>query len=130
MTKQMDKFRHTISDLGLQDLGFQGNNYTWSNRRELDRALANLMWWLWFPEAGVLHLLRFKSDHAPILLDCEALSKDGGRKPRNREKVFRFEKMWMDHEACGEIVVKAWDRGNTALKFSDRTLRCETQLKY
>ncbi|KAL8527048.1 hypothetical protein ACS0TY_016057 [Phlomoides rotata] len=136
MTKQMDEFRQTISDLELQDLGFQGNNYTWSNGREgvdniqvrLDRALANPLWQLWFPEAGVLHLLRFKSDHAPILLDCEALSKGGVRNPGNREKVFRFEKMWMEHDACGEIVAKAWDRGNTALNFSDRTLRCEAHL--
>ncbi|KAL8515108.1 hypothetical protein ACS0TY_013991 [Phlomoides rotata] len=75
----MEDFRQTISDLGLQDLGFQGNNFTWFNGREgvdniqvgLDRALANPMWRLWFPAARVFHLLRFKSDHDPIFLDCE-----------------------------------------------------------
>ncbi|KAL8556594.1 hypothetical protein ACS0TY_004156 [Phlomoides rotata] len=47
-TQLMEDFWEMASSLGLQDLGFSGNNITWSNRRagldnilvRLDRALA------------------------------------------------------------------------------------------
>ncbi|KAL8554157.1 hypothetical protein ACS0TY_002394 [Phlomoides rotata] len=47
-TSQMGEFRGVITILKLQDIGFQGNKYTWSNGRaspkniqsRLDRALA------------------------------------------------------------------------------------------
>ncbi|KAL8507009.1 hypothetical protein ACS0TY_017768 [Phlomoides rotata] len=136
-THQMDTFRQTISDLNLHDLGFQGNKFTWSNNSEgidniqvrLDRAFANSMWRVIFPKARVFHLLRFKSDHAPILVDCEFSNSIGARKRRNFERVFRFEKMWLEKDECVEIVAKGWNRENTLLNFLDRTLRCETQLK-
>ncbi|KAL8479773.1 hypothetical protein ACS0TY_026637 [Phlomoides rotata] len=88
----METFRQTVSDLNLHDMGFQGNKFTWSNGKEgldniqvrLDRAFVNPMWRLVFSEAQVSHLLRFKSDHALILVDCEALSNNGVRKKRNR----------------------------------------------
>ncbi|KAL8555997.1 hypothetical protein ACS0TY_003709 [Phlomoides rotata] len=136
-TKHMDEFRKTISDLNLQDLGYQGNKFTWSNGWEgaaniqvrLDRALANPLWRIWFPGAHVSHLIRFKSDHTPILVNCDPPSSSGGKNKRHRDRVFRFEKMWMEKADCGEIVATGWARDNVVLNFSDRTLRCGTHLR-
>ncbi|KAL8513791.1 hypothetical protein ACS0TY_013051 [Phlomoides rotata] len=64
-TRSMEDFWETASNLGLQDLGFSGLNFTWSNGRagdanilvRLDRALASADWRSLFPGARVIHLL-------------------------------------------------------------------------
>jgi exonuclease III len=46
----MNKFRHTINSLALQDMPLQGRSFTWSNEQEepilarLDRVLFNSLW--------------------------------------------------------------------------------------
>ncbi|KAL8487063.1 hypothetical protein ACS0TY_023661 [Phlomoides rotata] len=78
-TRQMEDFWETASTLGLQDMGFYGNKFTWSNGRagaenimvRLDRALANPHWRSLFSGARVIHLPRLNSDHSPILICCD-----------------------------------------------------------
>lgn len=63
---QISTFRNVVNDCALRDLGFRGNKFTWSNRREapqctierLDRALANIHWWGKFPNASVTQIWR------------------------------------------------------------------------
>ncbi|KAL8556026.1 hypothetical protein ACS0TY_003725 [Phlomoides rotata] len=58
-TTHMEDFRNTVSDLELQDLGFSGNSFTWTNGRtginniqeRIDRAFANPRWRLLFRDA-------------------------------------------------------------------------------
>lgn len=69
-------FRNCLSKCGLQDLGFCGASYTWSNRcpgnyicGRLDRACGNLDWFRKFPNSIVRHLSVSTSDHKPKLID-------------------------------------------------------------
>ncbi|KAL8489658.1 hypothetical protein ACS0TY_025528 [Phlomoides rotata] len=133
----MEDFRLTVTDLNLQDLGFNGNKFTWTNGRagedniqvRLDRAMANSSWRLRFSEANVLHLPRYKSDHNPILVRCdEQQGRRGGLKGK-KQKLFWFKKMWLEKEACGDIVNRRWNQGNTDLPFTERTKSCGSYLK-
>jgi exonuclease III len=72
-----NSFRNTLNHCDLQDLGYTGSPYTWTNRQDidhliqarLDRFLANSEWINRFPNFINNHLVRYKSDHCPILLD-------------------------------------------------------------
>ncbi|KAL8546390.1 hypothetical protein ACS0TY_006206 [Phlomoides rotata] len=132
-TQQMEDFRNTIIDLSLLDLGFVGDTLTWTNGRagidniqiRLDRAFANPLWRLGFPEARVIHLPRYKSDHSPILIECNPLYPTKAGRINKKKRLFHFEKMWLENDTCANVVASGWDRGNNDLSFVDRTKRCE-----
>ncbi|KAK3211112.1 hypothetical protein Dsin_015818 [Dipteronia sinensis] len=73
----MSDFREALEDSKLEDMGFQGPKYTWSNKREgtglimerLDRGMCNEEWRTLFPFFSVRHLDFWGSDHRPILLE-------------------------------------------------------------
>ncbi|XP_057418992.1 uncharacterized protein LOC130713221 [Lotus japonicus] len=104
------------SQCGLQEVNFSGNRFTWSNKREhlagtieerLDYVLVNRAWREAWPVSSVAHLPRYRSDHNPILLCC------GSRRSRvekKRERVFRFEELWLQkEEECTEDVAAVWE---------------------
>jgi hypothetical protein len=70
-------FNITLNDCDLNDLGFYGPKYTWANnqsdndhiKERLDRFCANTNWILSFPRYTNKHLLRYSSDHNPIMLE-------------------------------------------------------------
>lgn len=70
-------FQNTLQNCNLFDLGYHGNKYTWANNQEstyhikerIDRYCANDLWINYFPRYTNYHLLRFTSDHSPILLE-------------------------------------------------------------
>lgn len=54
-------FQSSIHNCNLYDIGFQGSNYTWSNKNtlikeRLDRFLCNVLWHNLFPDSKVYHL--------------------------------------------------------------------------
>lgn len=64
-------FSSCLFDCGLTDVGFKGPPFTWEWRdvkERLDRGVSNTAWRVLFPEASILHLPTFKSDHKPLLL--------------------------------------------------------------
>ncbi|XP_057785638.1 uncharacterized protein LOC131003172 [Salvia miltiorrhiza] len=73
----MDDFRVAIDDCRLADLGFEGHNFTWTNKQSghatiqerLDRVLGTDQWMTLFPNYKVQHLIRKSSDHCLILLE-------------------------------------------------------------
>lgn len=74
---QMRQFREVVEESNLYDLGFQGHQYTFSNRRmgswetkaRLDRAMACGDWIANFPKANVDHINTPTSDHSLLLID-------------------------------------------------------------
>jgi hypothetical protein len=117
-------FRNTLSHCDLQDLGFNGSKYTWTNKHpgeqlilaRLDRFLANFEWINTFPHFKNNHLLRFKSDHSPILLTFSSSSPH--RSGMQNQKVYRFEHVWTRNEQHLNKVREAWltNQGNLATK--------------
>jgi hypothetical protein len=72
-----DPFHSFLDSFGIVDLGFTGNPFTWSNKRQnhhlikerLDRGIANSQWVHLFPHFVVHHLLAQTSNHNLIILD-------------------------------------------------------------
>ena len=89
-------FRAWTHEVGLIDLGYHGPAYTWCNNQSgrdmicerLDRAMANLAWTVHNPQTAVFHLLRFQSDHHPILVRTKPKKLVGRRQ-------FRSENWWL-----------------------------------
>ncbi|PNX96792.1 ribonuclease H, partial [Trifolium pratense] len=107
-------FRSTLNSCDLQDLGYKGNIYTWANKQQshnlikarLDRFLANSAWKTLFPNYCNSHLLRYKSDHAPILLDFNSIS--GQATKSIGPKPIRYEQIWTREPSHYQIVKENW----------------------
>ena len=110
---QMAVFREAFSDCFLQDLGFHGAAFTWSNRRlsselvrvRLDRCVANAEWISLFSNAWVQHVVVAASDHMGLLI-----SMDPAQVPNNcrKNKQFRFEHMWVREASCEDAIREGW----------------------
>ncbi|XP_047943132.1 uncharacterized protein LOC125189963 [Salvia hispanica] len=101
------QFVRWIINSRLMDLGFLGPRFTWKRGNlyeRLDRGLCNTDWRLAYPEASVSHLIRYQSDHRPLLLDLCSFS------PIRAPRPFRFLRAWMSHEKYDDFVMDNWDR--------------------
>lgn len=109
-----EMFKLALVDCGLSDLGYVGENFTWTNNRaapdtvrcRLDRICANASWTTIFPESFVEHLAYPGSDHIPILFHVHRSPLTVGG---NRRRPWRFEAQWMSRSECEEIIREAWD---------------------
>jgi hypothetical protein len=107
-------FRNTISQCDLQDLGYKGNRFTWTNRQEgeqliqsrLDRFFANSGWISLFPTYTNTHLTRYQSDHCPISLEFTNKTSNQGHNQHHYGK--KFEQIWLTNENHLNIVKDAW----------------------
>ncbi|KAF7808311.1 uncharacterized protein G2W53_035054 [Senna tora] len=100
-------FREMVDTNELIDLGFAGPGVTWRRKDlaiRLDRALANVSWRMRFPEASVLHLPHFKSNHSPLLIKLVNNDPSSNRKDR----PFRFLASWMLHEDFQNLMQGVW----------------------
>ncbi|PKA50046.1 integrator complex subunit 11 [Apostasia shenzhenica] len=96
----MNDFNNAIMEAGLEDAGYSGNPYTWSNSRlseRIDRAFINRVWISHFNDTVISHLDRIGSDHASILIEV----KDNNCKVK---PSFRFQNMWCKHKDFLEVV--------------------------
>lgn len=92
---QIEAFRETLNTCHLQDLGFKGYPYTWSNKRSreantkiwLDRGVANKEWTNKFQLIKIVHLSTHESDYLPILLHVQSYSQP--REQRGRSFKFK-----------------------------------------
>ena len=92
-------FNKWFHDNQLIDLHFKGPCFSWSRRslfKRLDRAICNNQWNASFTEASVLHLLKFHSDHCPILVTINAVN------------PFRFLAAWLTDQSFQSLVAKEW----------------------
>ncbi|GAU10318.1 hypothetical protein TSUD_418940, partial [Trifolium subterraneum] len=118
-------FRTVVGDCDLTDIHLEGYPYTWIKSRgssnvieeRLDRAMANLMWLMKYPDVRLLNLLASHSDHSPILLQSSPMVRNG------TTYTFRFENMWLKEEDVEEVVVDGWGR-ERGVDITSRTTRC------
>ncbi|KAH7834805.1 hypothetical protein Vadar_019912 [Vaccinium darrowii] len=109
ISNRMETFNNFMSGSGLIDMEFKGINYTWTNRREgddsireiIDKALANTSWRLKHPCAQVFHEPIYGSDHAPLVLNCCVPLK-------KVKRVFKFESTWTTSPNCQGVISNSW----------------------
>lgn len=106
-------FRNTILECSLSDIQIKGYPFTWFRRRglvmeveeRLDKALVTPGWWALYPDSRLHNLIATISDHNPLLLTTETVSKS------LRSKKFRFENHWMLEDGLEEVVDGSWVNG-------------------
>ncbi|KAL2248287.1 UNVERIFIED_CONTAM: hypothetical protein Sindi_2681000 [Sesamum indicum] len=100
----IEDFNDMVLDSGLIDAGFEGEPFTWTNKRvwrRLDRVLYSQEWTELFNSTRVSHLPRRLSDHHPLLITAT----------RTEDKVpssFRFQHMWIMHHNFQDMVKQSW----------------------
>lgn len=107
----LTRFRDTLETCGLEDLGYQGPDCTWSGTRaggakvrcRLDRVVANQVWQQLFPWCKVMVRNGPLSDHCALVLHC--LSKQVIQK---HKRSFRLEHMWFFHADFSNEVSQIW----------------------
>lgn len=113
-----------MEECGLQDLGFSGYPFTWSNERRgldqiqcrLDRAVATENFINTFSPLQVSHLPRFGSDHSVLKICLEVQSQPNEKK---KQHLFRFEECWTMDGKCEDMIKKIWQA---------RNLNCEAKI--
>ncbi|XP_075669878.1 uncharacterized protein LOC142639611 [Castanea sativa] len=104
------QFKECLDACSMIDIGFLGPRFTWTNRREIqaliqemiDRFFVNSQWCLMYLEARVVHLTRCHSDHCPILMELQP------RLHENKRKLFKFQSCWLSDCNFPTIVSQAW----------------------
>ncbi|KAK6152573.1 hypothetical protein DH2020_012212 [Rehmannia glutinosa] len=95
-TLDMIEFGQMISDCGIVDADFEGNNMnTWVRNGLMERLyiiLLNGPWDGFFPKSSVIHLPRVQSDHAILLFQASLTI-------TRSLTAFRYMKMWARHQS-------------------------------
>jgi hypothetical protein len=116
----MDRFKETLEECGLHDLGFTGDPFTWRNnnhdarryiRERLDRAVATQEWCNKFISYRVEHGDPGHSDHRPIIVHINE-DVPVQRSGTSGDAGFRFEASWMEEDMCATVIENAWQRGS------------------
>ncbi|KAL8159386.1 hypothetical protein V2J09_000923 [Rumex salicifolius] len=104
-------FFEVVNDLGLIDMGFSNQSFTWSKgnsasnlvSKRLNRVLMNTNVRLDWPKAYVYHLPKFSSDHTPLLLCMKPV-----RACNSRRRPFRFKVAWLTHPDFHPLTENNW----------------------
>ncbi|XP_042962630.1 uncharacterized protein LOC122296899 [Carya illinoinensis] len=111
--RQIRDFRTTLAQCDLNDLGFEGDKFTWANNRNgeqftkerLDRALGNTAWLGKFENHSVYHLTAASSDHRPILVQIKI-----NQETTKHARPFRYEASWSIKEGCEALIKQYWGK--------------------
>jgi hypothetical protein len=107
----MEEFHNWSEANNLLHLPTKGCNFTWHNGRKgskstdkrLDRVLCKQSWIDVFSSISVSTLTNHKSDHFPLLFNCQ-------RQDVRYISNFKFLKMWSLHKDCFNFVKSVWSR--------------------
>ncbi|XP_055802719.1 uncharacterized protein LOC129871761 [Solanum dulcamara] len=130
--KKSLEFISIIEACGLQDLGFCGQRYTWSNLRgimfriwkRLDRGMVNDKWLEMMPQTTITHLPSVGSDHCPLLLEMTDQN-------QQHTKYFKFLNCWTEQPSFLDTVSNCWNRtmeGNPMWCFHQKMKRLAATL--
>lgn len=103
--RSMRRFRRFLNQARLQEIELTGRRYTWFNERVtptlelLDRMFATAEWFAALPNHVLKPLSTDCSDHCPLLLQFEAITRSKRR--------FRFEPFWAKLTGYMETVIAA-----------------------
>lgn len=131
VNRNVRDFRSLLCRKGIIDLGFGGPKFTWCNNRQsgarvwewIDRVFGFDLWLNMFPEASLMYLSRFASDHHPILLSLNG-------NLHIHKALFRFEKMQFYYNGIQEIVYQAWHCSNRYSPGVKLTKACQAIIKW
>ncbi|KAJ1396285.1 Endonuclease/exonuclease/phosphatase superfamily [Sesbania bispinosa] len=110
-----DEVQQCYQQCGLIDMGFEGYPFTWTNGRvgvdaveqRLDKCFATENFLSNFQQYHVSHLGRLHSDHNPLLITWAQCHDEPKAK---KDRIFRFEKAWMDDARFESCIVRSWRR--------------------
>lgn len=122
---QRRKFRESINNCNLVDMGSSGPRFTWTNGRQgaanvlkrLDRGLCNEEWRTLFPEGMIQTLPRTYSDHSPLIIHLHGI-----HPTVPNYKPFRLEAAWISDPSFEEIVYNHWRGDNLHDKINNFSL--------
>lgn len=105
-------FREAVQDSGLIDIHMTGYPFTWVKGRgghdmkeeRIDRAMATQTWCDIFHQNQLHNVISHRSDHFPILLKLQEVSR------RRGGKEFKFENAWLMEDELNDIVIRGWER--------------------
>ncbi|GAA0154813.1 hypothetical protein LIER_12686 [Lithospermum erythrorhizon] len=127
--KGLKDFTNCIDDCHLEDAGYIGSIFTWTNGskfKRLDRVLSNHGCVERFSNVTVRHLAKSGSDHSPFLVECRGFS----QAPRSS---FRFQNMWLMHQEFMQVVADDWKKpmfGEPIYTLWQKLKRLKTTLKH
>ena len=109
---QINEFREALESCQLEDLGYKGYLFTWTNKRpsdantklRLNRVVAMKGWIEKFQVSNVVHLLPHASDHLPIAIQVQNFR----QKHRRAKRGFKFEECWLLWDDYETWVQQAW----------------------
>ncbi|XP_075087606.1 uncharacterized protein LOC107820507 [Nicotiana tabacum] len=104
---EVEDFTHCMDTCTLYNLGFKGSLYTWWNGssdidcifKRQDRFFTNQQFLDLFPALEVEHLIKYGSDHAPLLLSCNIDTVQV-------KKHFKFLNFWTKHKTFLKLGAK------------------------
>ncbi|KAM0844489.1 hypothetical protein ACQ4PT_057047 [Festuca glaucescens] len=118
----MADFRRLLNFCNLQDISYVGPPWTYDNKRKgdqnvkarIDRAVASQCWSALYPQTKLTHICSTRSDHLPLLLDCENLA------PQNRPpSTVRYEHMWEREPTLPTVIEEAWNNSPPCASLND-----------
>ena len=114
--RQLDAFRNTLGNCGLNPLNYIGDRFTWIKNTEegyikerIDWAMANDEWKELYPNCTLKHLDYYLSDHRALFLAMDESVGFCVQETRKRRR-FRFENMWVNDPECEDIIKNNWQR--------------------